>query len=591
MKALTNFREYISLYFKSFGLFWKSSRSSSTLLLFLIPIQALSPAVLIQISQMIIDSLLKKQLSVTLLTFWGITFFLSAATIPVNTSVQGVLTDKLIAFVNIRLMNKSKSVQGLELFENADFYDQLQIISSEASWRPVNLIVFGISVIREAITVISMVFLLSKYNPLIGLLVLLAIIPQSLVSYKIQQDSFETMVTRSPDARKAQYYSEVLLTSRDAKEVRLFNMFDYFINLYHSTYLSMHRKVTDTRVKQMWVSLILLLVSTLISFGSLVWVVVSIRDGKLSAGIFLVFVSTITATANSVYSLIESSSLLLDTLLYMKKYFTFISIEEDSDFTGKMTFPDSIQTIAFKDINFSYPNSKELALKNVDFVVRGGEKIAIVGENGSGKSTLVKLLMRFYDPNNGSISVNNQNIKEYDIHNFRSNLGTVFQDYSKFFLTIRDSISLGDIKKSGDTERIELAMQNGGFYDDFKSKGLTLKTQLGKQFTNGIDLSGGQWQKLAISRAFFADSKILILDEPTASLDPKSEADIYKRFISMAQDKTTFFITHRMAAVKLADRVLVLDHGKIVGFDTHENLMKSNEYYRDYYNIQADEYK
>ncbi|WP_283679624.1 ABC transporter ATP-binding protein [Lentilactobacillus sp. Marseille-Q4993] len=516
---------------------------------------------------------------------------MSAATIPVNTSVQGVLTDKLIAFVNIRLMNKSKSVQGLELFENADFYDQLQIISSEASWRPVNLIVFGISVIREAITVISMVFLLSKYNPLIGLLVLLAIIPQSLVSYKIQQDSFETMVTRSPDARKAQYYSEVLLTSRDAKEVRLFNMFDYFINLYHSTYLSMHRKVTDTRVKQMWVSLILLLVSTLISFGSLVWVVVSIRDGKLSAGIFLVFVSTITATANSVYSLIESSSLLLDTLLYMKKYFTFISIEEDSDFTGKMTFPDSIQTIAFKDINFSYPNSKELALKNVDFVVRGGEKIAIVGENGSGKSTLVKLLMRFYDPNNGSISVNNQNIKEYDIHNFRSNLGTVFQDYSKFFLTIRDSISLGDIKKSGDTERIELAMQNGGFYDDFKSKGLTLKTQLGKQFTNGIDLSGGQWQKLAISRAFFADSKILILDEPTASLDPKSEADIYKRFISMAQDKTTFFITHRMAAVKLADRVLVLDHGKIVGFDTHENLMKSNEYYRDYYNIQADEYK
>lgn len=504
------------------------------MLLFLVPIQALAPAALIKIAQVMLDNLLHGDISNNLLVYWGIIFFISSAAIPINTSLQGILTDKLIAFVNIQLMEKSKSINGLNLFEDSNFYDNLQLVSSEASWRPVNLIVFGISMLRELITVVSMLFLLGRYNPFI------AIIPQSLVSYRIQQDSFETMVTRSPDARKIQYYSETLLTAKDAKEVRLFGMFDFFINSYIKVYKGMHSKMKKVRLKQMWVSLIFLGISVSLSIASLIWMIIVIEQGKVSTGGFLIFVSTLTATADGVYAFIENSSLLYDTLLYMQKYFDFMSVKETNNYNGKLSFPSKVKNISFTNLSFKYPGQKSDALKNISFTVNSGERIAIVGENGSGKSTLVKLLMRFYDPQQGKIEVNGMPIDQIDIQKYRRNFGVVFQDYSKFYLPIRESIGLGNPASMSDNEQIINAMKNGGFFEPFTNKSLNLNTILGKQFNNGIDLSGGQWQKVAISRAFMADSRILILDEPTASLDPRSEFEIYRSFIKMTENKTVF---------------------------------------------------
>lgn len=432
LKALTNFKNYISLYVRSFSLFWKSSRGSSSVLLFLVPIQALAPAVLIKIAQLMLDELLHGGVSGSLVIWWGIIFFIFSAAIPINTSLQGILTDKLIAFVNMQLMQKSKSINGLNLFENADFYDNLQLVSSEASWRPVNLIVFGISMLRELITVISMMALLARYNFWIAIILLLAIIPQSLVSYHIQQDSFETMVTRSPDARKIQYYSEALLTNKDAKEVRLFGMFDFFINAYKSVYKGMHAKMKKVRMKQMWISLAFLAISVILSIASLIWMVTVIRRGQVSAGGFLIFVSTLTATSSSVYAFIENSSLLYDTLLYMQKYFDFMHVKEASDYSGKLPFPDEVQTITYEGVSFRYPGQRIDALKDVSFNVHGGERIAIVGENGSGKSTLVKLLMRFYDPQQGKLTLNNMVITKLNISAYRKKLVQFFKTIQNF---------------------------------------------------------------------------------------------------------------------------------------------------------------
>ncbi|UQS84459.1 ABC transporter ATP-binding protein/permease [Apilactobacillus apisilvae] len=578
---------YVKIFWQSFKLFWQAAKVTSSILLILIPIQALIPSILIKISQVMMDGLLHHNFSNELIVFWGIAFFVSVATIPINTSLQGILTDKLIAFVNIKLMKKSADIKGLNLFENADFYDNLQLVSSEASWRPVNLIVFGISMVREIITILSMMILLSNYSIFIAFILLLSIIPQSIISYHIQQNSFETMVTRSPDARKIQYYSETLLTQKDAKEVRLFGLFNFFIDSYHNVYQKMHSKMKKVRLTQMWNSLIFLLISAFLSVFSLVWIIQKIRNNEISAGSFLVFVSTLTATTASVYALIENSSLLYDTLLYMKKYFNFMNIKEQNDYSGTLAFPNDFKSIDYNHLSFSYPGQNELALNDVSFNVKSGERIAIVGENGSGKSTLVKLLMRFYDPVKGNIKINNKDINKMNIDDYRKNLSAVFQDYSKFYLPIKDSVGLGNIRKLNDKQSIINAMQDGNFYETFKNKNLSLNTMLGKQFDNGIDLSGGQWQKLAISRAFMADSKIIILDEPTASLDPRSEFNIYQSFIKMTENKTVFFITHRMSAVKLADEVLVLKSGKIVGFDSHDKLMKNNKYYADLYNLQA----
>mgnify|MGYP000933590286 CR=1 FL=1 len=263
------FKNYLSLYVQSFRLFWQAAKGSSLLLIFLVPVQSLAPVGMIWLAQRILDALVANQAIGMLALIWGLVFFASSAAIPINTSVQGILTDKLIAFVNVELMKKSRSIQGLSAFEDADFYDNLQLVSSEASWRPVNLIVFGISAIRELITVIAMVLLLAHYNVWIAILMVIAIIPQSIISYRVQQDAFETMVTRSPDARKLQYYSEALLTAKDAKEVRLFGAFDFFINAYSKLYKTIHGKVRRVRIRQMQVSVVFLLISALISGGSL----------------------------------------------------------------------------------------------------------------------------------------------------------------------------------------------------------------------------------------------------------------------------------------------------------------------------------
>lgn len=591
MPNLKKINKYLSLYFHSFSLFWRASRLSSTLLLFLIPLQAIAPVALIKISQVMLDGLIQGNVSYQPLIIWGIIFFISSAAIPINTSLQGILTDKLIAFVNTQLMNKSKSIHGLNLFENAEFYDNLQFVSSQASWQPVNLIVFGISMIRELITVISMLILLGQYNFWIALVLLLAIIPQSIISYHIQQDSFETMVTRSPDARQMQYYSDTLLTATNAKEVRLFGMFNYFITAYKKIYQKTHQQMKKVRLRQMWVSLLFLAISTLLSIGTLVWMIHDIQSGKLPTGAFLIFISTLTATTSAVYSLIENSSLLYDTLLYMEKYFTFMHVQETNDFNGTLEFPHQLETISFNQLTFKYPGQATPALAKVSFTVKAGEQIAIVGENGSGKSTLVKLLLRFYDPQTGNITLNDTPIEKFNIQSYRQNFGAVFQDYAKFYLTIQENLNLGRPNQVNTQQKLLQALKDGGFYESFVAKKLSLNTMLGKQFAGGIDLSGGQWQKLAISRAFMPDSKILILDEPTASLDPRSEFKVYQSFIKMATDKTVFFITHRMSAVHLAQRVMVLKNGEIVGFAPHEELMKTNSYYAELYNLQAQSFQ
>jgi ATP-binding cassette subfamily B protein len=586
----TRLKTYFSLYFKSFRLFWRAAKGSSLLLLFLVPIQALAPAGLIWLAQRLLDALVAKQAVVPLLVAWGLVFLVASAAIPVNTSIQGILTDKLIAFVNVELMHKSESIQGLGAFEDADFYDNLQLVSSEASWRPVNLIVFGISAVREVITTASMMLLLAHYNPWIALVLLAAIIPQSVVSYHVQQDAFETMVTRSPDARKLQYYSEALLTARDAKEVRLFGAFTYFIDAYKHLYGKMHASVKHVRLRQMRIAILFLVVSVLLSTFSLLWMINAIQQGHAGIGGLLVFASTLTATSGSIYSLIENSSLLYDTLLYMQKYFGFMNYQDEQLAIGDAPFPEQVTDISLDHVSFSYPNQKVPALDDVSLTVHGGEKIAVVGENGSGKTTMAKLLMRFYNPRSGQVQLNNADVRTYNVADYRRHFGAVFQDFSKFLLPLGASVGIGNPALMHDDAAVQAALEAGGMAQVMTAKQLTATTPLGKQYKGGIDLSGGEWQKMAIARAFMPTSAVMILDEPTAALDPRSEYDVYQRFLTLAAGKTVFFITHRLAAVQMADRVLVMRGGHVVGFGTHQELLKSSPYYKELYDMQASGY-
>lgn len=503
-----------------------------------------------------------------------------------STMVQGVLTDKLTGFINISLMKKSADLQSISIFDDSKYFDDLQMLRDDASWRPVNLIVFGVSVLQSFLTLAFMLIYLARYNWWLALLLLVVMVPQSISYYRIQQQSFETMVERSKNARYLHYYSGLLLDRRDAKEVRLFNMFPKIIEKYINLFEQTKKDVNQIRKRQLATSSLFVVLTVGVFGYGFYWFTNSVRTGALEVGVLLMFVSVIGYISTSMARVVEDSSLLYDSLLWIEKYFKFLEYQDNFE-NGSQNFPDDFDDINVKNLSFTYPFSDTEILHNVSFSVKSGEKIAVVGENGSGKSTLVKLLMRFYDPTNGKISVDNYDLKDFNIFDLHKNLSATFQDFSRFKLTFQENVITG---YSFNKDRVNNVLKASGLGDLLANDHLNLNTMLAKDFKNGTDLSGGQWQKVALARDLYADGKIEFLDEPTAALDAKSEAEIYQRFLKENDKKTIFFVTHRLSAVRFADKVLFLDGGKISGFDTHTNLLQTNPKYKEMYDLQKDAY-
>lgn len=586
MRYMNKLGQYGKELFQAYRLFFKSAPITALVVFFLAPLQALIPLVAVATGQKVIDQVSNHQPFIELIVVWIIATFLQQFLPSLATMVQGLLTDKLTGFINISLMKKSQDLQSLSIFDDSKYFDDLQMLRDDASWRPVNLIVFGISVLQYSLTLLFMIIYLAKYNWLIALLILIVMIPQSISYYRIQQDSFETMVERSKNARYLHYYSSLLLDRRDAKEVRLFNMFPQIIRKYMLLFEQTKADVNNIRKKQMLTSSIFVLLSAIIFGYSFYWFTASVVSHRLQVGVLLMFISIIAYISSSMARVVEDSSLLYDSLLWVEKYFNFLKYNDNFE-NGNLNFPKKFEQLIVQKVSFSYPFSKVDVLHNVSFVVKKGEKIAIVGENGSGKSTLIKLLMRFYDPTNGEIKLNNDNLKEFNLSKLHQHFSATFQDFSRFKLSLKENVTTG---RKFDSNRVESALSAAGLGDLLISKHLNLNTILAKDFTGGTDLSGGQWQKIALARDLYANGEIEFLDEPTAALDARSEADIYQRFLKENDGKTIFFVTHRLSAVKFADKVLYLNKGRLQGFDTHESLLKNNKDYRQLYELQKNAY-
>lgn len=538
----------------TYKLFFKAAPIIATFVALLAPIQAIASVVAINAGQNVINEVTAHKQFWTSIGIWIIATALTQLLPPLATSTQGILTDKLTGFINVSLMKKSKDLQSLSIFDNNAYFDDLQLLKEGASWRPVNLIVFGVAIIQSALTLIFMLSLLAKYNLWIALLLLLVMVPQSLSYYQIQQQAFETMVTRSKNARKLDYLSSLLLDRKDAKEVRLFNMFPAVINRYIELFKDTRKNVDQVRMKQMYVSSFFLGLVVIVSGYGFFWFASSVSRGLISAGALLMFISVIASVSSSLATLVEDSSLLYDSLLWVEKYNRFEKYHDNFQ-NGTQKIGDSIKQIKLSHVSFTYPFSNEEVLHDINFSISRGEKIAIVSENGSGKSTLIKLLMRFYDPSKGEIDLNGSDLKDYDIKNYRDNLSATFQDYSKFKLSLFENVS---VFRRGNNDKVKSALNNAGLESLLKDKDIDLNTILSKEFAHGIELSGGQWQKIALARDIYSNAQVEFLDEPTAAIDAKSENEIYKHFLTKNKGKTIVFVTHRLSAVKYADKILFL---------------------------------
>lgn len=574
---------YFRLLFQTYKMFFKATLLVALTVVILTPLEALAPVLAVRAGQQLVDLLNEQRPYMYFFVLWAFATLISQVLPVVGTNFQGMLTDKLTGFIKLSMMRKSQQLHSLELFDDSDFFDDLEVLNEGASWRPVNLIVFGVSILRESIMLWGMLLLLGKYNIWLALLLVAVLIPQTLVAYRIQQEAFETMVTRSKQARKLNYLSSLLLERTDAKEVRLFEMFSAVIARYQKLFTLAQKNVDQIRRKQMLLALIFLSLTVSVSVVGFFWFITQVQTKQLGIGSLLLYISVIAYLVEGMARLVEDASLLYDSLLWVKKYQHFLDFKETQN-EGELEFSGDFKTLKLEQVSFTYPFSTTEVLHQIDLEIKAGEKIAIVGENGSGKSTLVKLLLRYYDPSQGKILLNGTDLRKYRCESYRKQLSAAFQDFSCFKLDVVDNVSA--LAKTS-PEKIKSCLKHVGLAELAND----LQQNLSKEFDHGTELSGGQWQKIALARCLHKKGAVYFLDEPTSALDARSEQQMYQMFLTKDMTETVLFVTHRMSAVTLADRVLFLQAGKVAGLAPHTELLQTDPAYRELYQLQKEAYQ
>ncbi|ERN40681.1 ABC-type multidrug transport system, ATPase and permease component [Rubidibacter lacunae KORDI 51-2] len=586
---------------RSLTLLWNAAFCESLFLAVLSILQGIFPAISISISKLVVDEVVlnlttdvqpKLSIIIILVTSWIGVLMLSLLLNPWTKALQGNLNDKLTAHLSLLLMEKVNSFPDLSCFEDSRFYDELQILQKQLNYQPFNLLNSIVVGGRSCITLLTMLILLLPLGYWIPIILTIAIFPQILVSMQYETQIWSAFFDKGYQSRRMSYITSVLFSDTFAKEIRLFNLGNFFVSQYLTAFQVLHRSIRRLRIRQaLWVSGLALL-STIGNGAAFYWIVRKAFRGQISPGSILLFLEALT---NLRWSLEEFFGMWLnlhETMLYMQQLFSFLDSEPNMrlSFPGELVKKPLRSGIDFRNVSFFYPDNR-LALLNITFTILPGETIAIVGENGAGKTTLIKLLLRMYDPVRGEILVDDINIKELNLDDWRRQVSGVFQDFGRYYLTLSENIALGDPRVAENHEELRIAIRKIGIHPLVERLPEKEHTPLGKQF-GGTELSGGEWQKLAIARAIVRrNAQILILDEPTAALDPRSEYETYQHFTELARGKTTILVTHRLASVKLADRILVMKKGHLVEVGTHEELIDRDGEYASLWNMQANQYK
>lgn len=510
--------------------------------------------------------------------------------------IDSLLGDLFANRTSVRLMEHA-ALLDLEQFEDATFYDKLERARRQTTGRTMLLSqVFG-----QAQGVVSMGFLaagLVVYNPWLLLLLLVAVTPSFIADNYFNQRSYSLSRSWTPQRRELDYLRYVGASDETAKEVKIFGLSGFLIERFRElsdTFFRQNRSLAISRAG--WGTLLSAL-GTAGYYGAYVWIVERAGAGAISLGDLTFLAGAFRQLRGSLEGLLLQFSSLTQEALYLQDLFDFFAIQPRIDSPAKpVPFPTPIQEgFVFENVGFRYANgpshgSEKWALRNLSFTLKAGEKLALVGENGAGKTTLVKLLARLYDPAEGRILLDGRDLREYDLTELRRNVGVIFQDYVRFKMSAGVNIAVGDIDERTNQPRIEESARRS--LADSVIGGLAggYEQVLGRSWAGGVDLSGGQWQKVALGRAYMRDAQVLILDEPTAALDARAEYEVFQRFAELTKGKTAVLISHRFSTVRMADRILVLENGTSLELGSHEALLELGGRYAELFQLQAMGYR
>ncbi len=586
--------------FRAFGMIWKAGKVETCVLFFLMLIQGLLPVFILYLSKDAINMVIA--IADTNDQSFGdaapLLIALALATVvmqimePIFLLVKSVLGDKMRRYVALLVMETANQHPGIAHFEDPKLHDQLQRVR-RVEGSSADLVIYAFQAGSDFWALISVAIFLSLFHPLAPPLLMFCALPYALAHYKYANLFGIALQFQAPEARKLDYFRNQFLSHDTAKDVRIFGLHNFFFGKYRRIFTRVLSVLWSVRKREFrTLSLYALLGGAAVCAVYVTLFQQTIR-GELSVG-------ELTAYAGAVLVIWTSMSTSLFNFAFMHRTGGFLTHLYDflkrkpvikmvpKEFAKPAPYPFQ-KGIAFRNVSFTYPNTDRKILDRISLNIYPGETVAIVGKNGAGKTTLVKLITRMYDPSDGDIHLDNVPIHHYNLDDLRSQMSVVDQGFLKYQLSAQENIGLGNIDRLSELDHIKAAAEKAGA-DFINQLPNGYETVLSRQFEDGTELSGGQWQKIALARALTRDAQLLILDEPTAALDVRSEHDIYARFQELTKEKTTVLISHRMSTVRMAERILVLDDGKVIEEGTHEKLMKDNGLYARLYTLQAEHY-
>jgi len=504
---------------------------------------------------------------------------------------QSLLRAQLGQRVNVMILEKALTLE-LAHFENSQFYDKLTRARREASVRPLSLVMRTFGLGQSAVSLLSFATLLLNFSPWAVLVLVVAGLPAFIAEAKFSGDAFRLFLWRSPETRM-QLYLETLLAREDhVKEVKLFGLGPLFLQRYRDIFRKLYREDRDLTIRRDSWGFGLGLIGTAALYGAYAWVALAAIATRISLGQMTMYVMLFRQGQASVSAILGAVGGMYEDNLYLSTLYEYLETPVAQAEGTAALGPAPQDGIRFENVSFSYPDAEQPTLVNIDLHIRPGESLALVGENGSGKTTLIKLLTRLYPPTHGRILLDGRDLAEWDAAALRERIGVIFQDFTRYQLLLGENIGAGDVGHFADETRWREAGEKGMAEAIVATLPSGYRTPLGKWFNDGRELSGGQWQKVALSRAFMRSrADILVLDEPTAAMDAAAEATIYEHFRTLTQGRIAILISHRFSTVRMADQIVVLQAGHIVERGSHEQLIAGNGLYAHLFSLQARGYR
>ncbi|MEC0331856.1 ABC transporter ATP-binding protein/permease [Paenibacillus macerans] len=566
--------------------------------------QAIIPSLHLLVTKLLIDSIsnvLQGDVAIDIvikyLGLQAITMVLSHILIAIDRLNSIKMQNKITYATEEKIITKTSTIPILH-FEKSEFYDQLLRVSSGQSQRVVEMFNGPLNILQNLLTLTTIIGLISTIHWITSISVVIFAIFPLIINIKVSKLNFKLNKEITPLTRLINYFLNLLKHRDSAKEIRVFQLQNHLIDRWRRLYVTYTRKKFSFEVYSTYLRTGTEIFTTLliaVNLGFIIWVGIK---NKLTIGDYTAITQAFVSVQGILVSLSYSVSSLYANALAIQELIQFLEMSdeltteynnidksfsnEDKDFIGN--------GIVVKDLQFSYDNNR-VVLDHLSFSIKPGERVAIVGDNGAGKSTLVKCLLGLYRTYDGSIYYGNKELKQLPINRVFNHVSALFQDFGKYELTVSENISFGNIKYIHDQDKILEASKKGGAYTFINQLPFGFNTQLGRSFNGGTEISGGQWHRIAISRAFIRDSEVIILDEPAASLDPFAEASLYENFANLSKGKTTILISHRLSSCVNADLILVMREGKIVEQGKHEELLAQNGYYAKMFLLQANSYQ